>query len=105
MRGRIHARRIIQNQRQIARAEFALHIGFGHIGEGNGCFAHFGPVSDDDDFFAAKYLGHEFDQQFGRIRSDDNGAAIFFVADKTYDERVAAGTDIGDGKLSIEICK
>ena len=40
-----------------------------------------------------------------RIRFYNNGAAVFFVADKTYDERVAAGPDIGDGKLSVEVCR
>ena len=29
---------------------------------------------------------------------------MVFVADKTYDERVAAGADVGDGKLPVEVC-
>ena len=31
-----------------------------------------------------KYLEHEFDKQLDCIRFYDNGAAVFFVADKTY---------------------
>ena len=30
---------------------------------------------------------------------------MFFVAHKTHDERVAACADIGDYKLSIEVCR